>query len=186
MKSNNIKINLILVLSLCLLMAGMFTMGCTGDAAGTGEQETPVSSLVKEMNGIDVSHYSGTVDWTKVKEGGYVFAFAKATEGMDDNDPMFAAHWPAMKKAGILRGAYHFYVTEDDPPVFLIHGEDDVTVPVEQSYAYYEALQETGVRCELLVVKNAGHGLRKMGGIESEPSRDEAIETAIDFLDEVL
>ena len=78
------------------------------------------------------------------------------------------------------------YVTEDDPPVFLIRGEDDATVPVEQSYAYYEALQETAVRCELLVVKNAGHGLRKMWGMETEPSRDEAIDAAIDFLDEVL
>ena len=78
------------------------------------------------------------------------------------------------------------YVTEDDPPVFLIHGEDDAVVPVEQSYAYYEAMQETGVRCELLVVKNAGHGFTNTFGMEMEPSRDKAIEDGIDFLDEVL
>lgn len=78
------------------------------------------------------------------------------------------------------------YVTEDDPPVFLIHGEDDAVVPVNQSYAYYNALEVAGVTCELLVVKNAGHGLRKMWGMEMEPSRDDAIEAAIDFLDEVL
>lgn len=114
MKSNNIKENFILLLSLCLFMAAMLSMGCTGDSKAD-EQKIPVSSPAKEIHGIDVSHYSGTVDWTKVKADGYVFAFAKATEGMDDNDPMFAAHWPAMKKAGLIRGAYHFYVSEDDP-----------------------------------------------------------------------
>ncbi len=78
------------------------------------------------------------------------------------------------------------YVTEDDPPVFLIHGEDDTIVLVNQSYAYYNALEAAGVRCELLVVKNAGHCLQRMLGMDMEPSRDEAIKAAIDFLDEVL
>jgi len=78
------------------------------------------------------------------------------------------------------------YVTEDDPPVFMIHGEDDAVVLVNQSYAYQDALEAAGVMCGLLVVKNAGHGLQKMLGLEMEPSGDEAIESAIDFLDEVL
>jgi lysozyme len=76
---------------------------------------TARNSATKKHHGIDVSHHSGSVDWTKVKAGGYMFAFAKATEGMDDKDPMFDSHWPAIKKAGMIRGAYHFYVTEDDP-----------------------------------------------------------------------
>lgn len=46
---------------------------------------------------------------------GYTFAFVKATEGDDLKDPAFEDHWLAMKKAGITRGVYHFYVTEDDP-----------------------------------------------------------------------
>lgn len=65
--------------------------------------------------GIDVSHFSGDVDWPEVKKSGYGFAILKATEGVDLLDPSFKAHWKALKKEGILRGAYHFYVTEDDP-----------------------------------------------------------------------
>jgi lysozyme len=59
--------------------------------------------------GIDVSHYQGTVDWAKVKGAGNSFAFAKATESVGVVDAMFATNWPAMKDAGLLRGAYHFY-----------------------------------------------------------------------------
>ena len=97
-----------------ILITGTLAISGTGKHEPT-DQKTPKASPVKKVHGIDVSHHSGAVDWTKVKAHGHTFAFVKATEGMDDPDPMFAAHWPAMKKAGLIRGAYHFYVTEDDP-----------------------------------------------------------------------
>jgi lysozyme len=65
--------------------------------------------------GIDVSHHSGAVDWSQVNSGGYSFAYVKATEGVDLVDERFDEHWSALKDAGLARGAYHFYVTEDDP-----------------------------------------------------------------------
>ena len=58
--------------------------------------------------GIDVSHFQGTVNWKRVAEGGVSFAFAKATEGATYTDPKFTKNWSAMKKAGLIRGAYHF------------------------------------------------------------------------------
>jgi lysozyme len=115
-KNNRIRKNYKLLLVI-IIMSGMFTMTCTRNPGANDRKpsETSTSTPAKETRGIDVSHYSGAVDWTKVKAAGYTFAFAKATEGMDDKDPMFAVYWPAMKKAGLIRGAYHFYVTEDDP-----------------------------------------------------------------------
>lgn len=65
--------------------------------------------------GIDVSAHSGQVEWAKVIGEGYGFAFVKATEGVDFKDSAFDGNWQAMKAAGMIRGAYHFYVTEDDP-----------------------------------------------------------------------
>jgi lysozyme len=65
--------------------------------------------------GIDISHHSGNVDWQRVKKQGFRFAYVKATEGVDNPDALFAAHWQALREAGLERGAYHFYVTEDDP-----------------------------------------------------------------------
>ena len=73
--------------------------------------ETPPS----EVRGIDVSHYSGAVDWNAVRDAGIHFAYVKASEGVDAADPSFAGHWETLGGLPILRGAYHFYVTEDDP-----------------------------------------------------------------------
>jgi lysozyme len=64
--------------------------------------------------GIDVSHYQGTVSWPEVFQAGIGFAFAKATDGLTWTDPQFAVNWPQMKAAGILRGAYHFFEPADD------------------------------------------------------------------------
>lgn len=65
--------------------------------------------------GIDVSHHSGAVDWKKVRAQGFRFAYVKASEGVDNPDAMFDEHWKTLRELDMARGAYHFYVTEDDP-----------------------------------------------------------------------
>ncbi|MCH8622401.1 GH25 family lysozyme [Undibacterium sp. TS12] len=67
------------------------------------------------VNGIDVSHFQGTVDWAAVKAAGKAFAFAKASDGITYTDPQFKTNWQGIKAAGLLRGAYHFYESNDDP-----------------------------------------------------------------------
>jgi lysozyme len=62
-----------------------------------------------EIHGIDVSRYQGDIDWARVAASDVRFAFIKATEGGDVADPQFAAHWFGTARAGIPRGAYHFY-----------------------------------------------------------------------------
>jgi lysozyme len=42
------------------------------------------------------------------------FVFVKATDGKDYLDPAFADNFRAAREAGLLRGAYHFYETDDD------------------------------------------------------------------------
>jgi lysozyme len=87
-------------------------------AAGRdGQRGSPAAPTAQIENGIDVSRYSGSVDWAAVKRQGHTYAFVKATEGETIKDPDFDSHWSALKRAGILRGAYHFYVTRDDPAV---------------------------------------------------------------------
>jgi lysozyme len=60
------------------------------------------------VEGIDVSHWQGDVDWRAVKRSGRHFGFAKATEGRSLVDEKFDQNWKNMKDAGIIRGAYHF------------------------------------------------------------------------------
>lgn len=101
-------------LLMALIITGLLFTARTGNLDANDQKESG-QAAAKEIRGIDVSHFSGTVDWAKVKAAGYSFAFAKATEGEDAKDPMFDSHWTAIKKAGLICGAYHFYVTEDDP-----------------------------------------------------------------------
>lgn len=66
------------------------------------------------VQGIDVSHFQGVVDWQQVAQAGMSFAFAKATEGITYTDPQFAVNWAGIQAAGLLRGAYHFFEANDD------------------------------------------------------------------------
>ena len=64
--------------------------------------------------GVDVSHYQGTIDWSKVAASNVTFAMAKATEGLSYVDPMFSTNYKAMKQNGLFRSAYHFAHPNED------------------------------------------------------------------------
>ncbi|HEX9749838.1 MAG TPA: GH25 family lysozyme [candidate division Zixibacteria bacterium] len=91
---------------------GVYKNAKSPETEGPGTQLSIDQRLHK---GIDVSFHSGSVDWTAVAAQEFTFAFLKATEGDDLRDPSFGSHWSEVKSAGMARGAYHFYVTEDDP-----------------------------------------------------------------------
>lgn len=61
------------------------------------------------VHGIDTSRWQGQIDWQAARASGVSFAFFKATEGGDRIDPHFAEHWTAAGKAGVPRGAYHYF-----------------------------------------------------------------------------
>jgi acetyl esterase/lipase len=48
-------------------------------------------------------------------------------------------------------------VHADAPPFLLVHGGDDVLVPLHQSERLRDALAPVGVACELVVVEGYGH-----------------------------
>lgn len=50
------------------------------------------------------------------------------------------------------------YVSPDDPPFLIMHGDKDPVVPIGQSRLLLEALQKAGVAAEFKVVEGAGHG----------------------------
>jgi lysozyme len=78
-------------------------------------QISPEEVVGRMHQGVDVSMHSGAVDWQAVAGAGHHYAYLKATEGVDLKDSAFDEHWRRAKEAGLVRGAYHFYVTEDDP-----------------------------------------------------------------------
>ena len=71
------------------------------------------------VHGIDVSRYQNLVAWDAVKEMrvkniAIRFVFIKATEGIGNTDPQFRRNWKKSKDAGLIRGAYHFFIASKD------------------------------------------------------------------------
>src|SRR5687767_1386258 len=61
------------------------------------------------VQGIDVSHHQGRIQWPLLKSQGVDFVYIKASEGGDFRDPMFAANLKGAADSDIRRGAYHFF-----------------------------------------------------------------------------
>ena len=61
------------------------------------------------VQGLDVSHHQGEIDWSKIPKDRFKFVYIKATEGGDFTDKRFDANWRAAKKEGFKVGAYHFF-----------------------------------------------------------------------------
>jgi len=84
------------------ILSAMLAVGMAGAAPPAGPQ------------GVDTSHHNAAVDWGTLQRNNVRFVFLKATDGMNYLDPAFAASFRATREAGLLRGAYHFYETDDD------------------------------------------------------------------------
>ena len=66
---------------------------------------------------------------------------------------------PVQQNAEIARKASPVtYVTPDDPPFLIVHGEKDSLVPVGQSWELHGTLQKSGVKSTLYVVPGGDHG----------------------------
>lgn len=66
------------------------------------------------VDGVDVSHWQGTINWSAVKNSGIEFAFAKATQGNSFVDSKFQSNMQAATAAGVLIGPYHFADVDTD------------------------------------------------------------------------
>jgi acetyl esterase/lipase len=77
------------------------------------------------------------------------------------------------------------YITPDDPPILLMHGDMDPVIPYTQSVVFNDRLQAAGVPSTLIIVHNGGHGFNAIGGPIS-PTYAEIARTIIGFFDEHL
>jgi acetyl esterase/lipase len=50
------------------------------------------------------------------------------------------------------------FITKNDPPFLIMHGDMDTLVPLAQSQMLADALKAAGVECHLEVIAGAGHG----------------------------
>ncbi len=62
------------------------------------------------------------------------------------------------------------YVDKNDPPILIMHGDQDPLVPFSQSVLFEASLQAAGVQVELVKMEGEGHGGR---GFDSPKAREQ-------------
>lgn len=74
------------------------------------------------------------------------------------------------------------YITGDEPPFLIMHGDKDWTVIYNQSELLYDALVKAGVDVTLYCVKGGGHGF----GGATDDTPEEIFRMAADFFEKHL
>lgn len=72
-------------------------------------------------------------------------------------------------------------VTPQTPPAFLVHAEDDKTVPVQNSLLFYSALLKNKVKAEMHLYIAGGHGF----GLNNKTTKDVWFDRCINFLNQI-
>ncbi len=84
---------------------GLFVTATPTPTPGITPTPTPGQTFIE---GIDVSHWQGTIDWPAVAAAGKRFTYIKASEGTSFVDGDYAANRVQARAAGLYVGAYHY------------------------------------------------------------------------------
>jgi len=101
-------------------------------------------------------------------------AYGLVGDAFGTNDP----HAPVL-----VLGSPVTWVSPDDPPFLILHGDSDTLVPLRQSQELFERLTAAGVPAELVVVTNGRHDF---GKDDIQPSRAELVQRVVDFFNRYL
>lgn len=113
--------------------------------------------------GIDVSNWSGYINWREVRDAGIEVAIIQASEGTFYRDPYLHEFYNGAKENGIKVGFYHFFNPGSSP------------TPSEQARYFVDTIR--GLDSDLKLVLD----LEQTGGLDNY----EVTRQAIEFLEEV-
>ena len=130
-------------------------LGTSGDVAaleGDGDNLN-YSSRIQAV--VDLSGPSDILDLYQAfgREGGH-----RGDRGRHLTD-QFLGDSPERDSATAIAASPITYVSRDDPPFLLIHGEHDPSIPVEQSELLVQKLKAVNVNATLIVT-NRGHSVQ--------------------------
>lgn len=101
-----------------------------------------------------VCDFFGPTDFTKMSS----FATTMDHDSADSPESRLIGGPVQESRDRALRADPITYVTKDDPPFLIVHGDRDPLVPYNQSELLYEALRNAGVDATFYTVRGAGHG----------------------------
>ena len=121
------------------LMGGLLANDHRFDTNCLGTENIKVAAIIDKYGIMDVW------DWTYGPEH-------------KSSSPAFWLGDNAKNEAFIKSVSPISYVTKNSPPIFIVHGDADPTVPYQQSVDLYKKLQELGVKSEFMTIPGGLHG----------------------------
>lgn len=118
---------------------------------------------MSEYRGIDVSNWSGTIDWQDVANSGVEAVVIQASEGTFYRDPYLQEFYDGARRNNLKIGFYHFFNPGSSP------------TPVEQARYFFDTISGLHVDIKLIL------DLEQTGGL----SNYELTRQALEFLQEV-
>lgn len=143
-KTLNVDVNKIVVMGgssggHLALMTGLLANDHRFDKNCPGQENIKVAAIVDKYGITDVWDWAYGPNKTSKSATQWLGAHAK--------DQSFAASVsPVM------------YVGKNNPPVFIVHGDADPTVPYQQSVDFHKKLDAAGVKTKLITVPGGLHG----------------------------
>ena len=141
-------------------------IGVTGGSAGghlsayialQDDEAKPESEDPVERQSSRVSFaipFAGPTDWGLLGTVKHDHPAYRQLLGYEPGTP--ADKMSAKKKNDV--SPVHF-VSADDPPILIVHGDADTIVPIEHAKALDAALKEAKVSSKLFIVKGGNHGI---------------------------
>ncbi len=155
--------------------SGGYLASMLGVLDGTGQSDsTPINQESSKVQAV-VAWYPPT-DFVDFAESGFDLVYEASFLGASfQDDPQSAENHLWIEASPV------FYVSADDPPILLVHGDADSTVPFSQSQVFEQRLSDIGVEVALIQVPGGGHGRQ----IEV-PNAPDYVNATVDWFDQHL
>jgi acetyl esterase/lipase len=134
----------------------------------------------------------GAVAWYGVFDMSTIAAQAKL-DGAMSRDKKHAPEWRLLdcfkdqcSPGQIRSGSPITYVNKDTPPMLLIVGDADTTVPYHQTLEMAEALKAAGVHQETIVMPGINHGLLGSTSQATRTANQDGLNATIRFIDATI
>ncbi len=137
-----------------------------GECPGTVSEDSSV------MGGVS---FYGISDWTTINRQRGPDAEPLESEARFVNAPCL----DDPREDACVLASPRTHISSDDPPMFLLHSDDDAAIPVMQSRQFRDMLGEAGVDVTYLEVEGKGHG---WSGRFADPDVAVARDQVVDWL----
>jgi acetyl esterase/lipase len=157
------------------------------------KEPSNIFGIVSEVTTSRISDcVQGGIAWFGVFDMTTIQAQAREVRALS-RDERDAPEWRLLgcfatqcRPAQLAAGSPITYVDKKDPPMLLIVGDADTTVPAEQTLQMAGKLESLGVRHQLLVLPGVRHELLGKTPEATREANLKALATTFQFIDDVI